>query len=195
VNKLQRAGAGIAVVLLFATAMWIKDQEIGLRASTTDPVGPSGAVGETVGNGLFRLKVERYESVRSVKNTSSLSAGQAIRTDNVFLVVHARIWSDREPLSPSKPRLVTEDGLTYLQSSRVSGLGDLFPVYQPKMWYPIALTFELPKDRLEGARLVVDNTKIINLLPAKIEVDLGIDKAIADRLRARPLDSYEIKAG
>jgi hypothetical protein len=195
VNKLQRAGAGIAVVLLFATAMWIKDQEIGLRASTTDPVGPSGAVGETVGNGLFRLKVERYESVRSVKNTSSLSAGQAIRTDNVFLVVHARIWSDREPLSPSKPRLVTEDGLAYLQSSRVSGLGDLFPVYQPKMWYPIALTFELPKDRLEGARLVVDNTKIINLLPAKIEVDLGIDKAIADRLRARPLDSYEIKAG
>lgn len=194
-NKLQRVGAGIAVVLLFATAMWIKDQEIGLRTSATDPVGPSGVLGETVGNRLFRLKVERYDSVRSVKNPSSLAVDQGIRTDNIFLFVHARIWSDREPLTPSKPRLVTDDGLTYLQSSRVGALGDLFRVYQPKMWYSIAMPFELPKDRLEGARLVVDNTKIINLLPAKVEVDLKIDKATADRLRAQPLDSYEIKAG
>jgi hypothetical protein len=192
----QRIGSGLAVVALFAAAMWIKSQEIPLQHAATAPIGPTGRVGEIVENRLFSIKVEKYEVARSVMSGGSIFGGDGkkeVKTDHIFLIVYASVRASREPLSPSKPKLKTRAGLTYNESDRVRSAGDLFRVYQPQMWYRTAIGFELPKDQLEGARLVIDDTKIINLLPAKVAVDLGIDRATADRLRARPRQAYEVK--
>lgn len=194
-SRWRRIGTAAATILLFAAAMVIKDQEVPLRFAVISPVGPSGSVGEVVDNGLFKVKVERVDAARSVKRPGGLSSTPVVRTDHIFLIVYARISSEREPLRLSTPTLVSSDGMEYAQSSRLRGLGDLFPVYQPKLWYRLALGFELPANQLEGARLVLDNTGIINVLPAKVEVDLDIDEATAARLRAQPQESYEIKAG
>lgn len=195
-NTLQRIGIGLAVLALFGAAMWIKSQEIPLQHAATAPIGPTGSVGEVVANRLFSVKVDKYEVARSVlSGGGSIFGGpkRAVKTDHIFLIVYAQVRASREPLSPSRPRLKTADGLTYLESERIQATGEIFRNYQPLMWYPTAIGFELPKDQLEGARLVIDNTKVINLLPAKVEVDLGIDRGKADRLRANPRESYEVK--
>jgi hypothetical protein len=195
-STLQRIGSAVAALVLFGAAMWIKSQEIPLQHAATGPIGPTGNVGEIVANRLFSVKVEKYEVARSVVASSGSIFGgdkQQVTTEHIFLIVYLRVRASREPLSPSKPKLETGDGLRYLESDRIKTGNEIFRSYQPQMWYRTAIGFELPKDQLEGARLIIDNTKIINLLPAKVEVDLGIDGATADRLRARPREAYEVK--
>jgi hypothetical protein len=196
VNTAQRIGSGLAVLVLFAAAMWIKSQEVPLQHAATAPIGPTGRVGEIVANRLFSVKVDKYEVAKSVMSSGGSILGgskKEVRTDHIFLIVYARVRASREPLAPSKPKLKTGDGLMYAESDRIRATGDIFRTYQPQMWYNTVISFELPKDQLEGARLFIDNRKFIDLLPAKVEIDLGIDRATADRLSARPREAYEVK--
>lgn len=195
-STLSRVATGLAAAGLFAAAMWIQTYEVPLKQATSAPIGPTGRVGETVGNRIFSLKVDKYEVARSVFSKGSLGISRPpARTSQLFLILDVQVKANREPLSVSSPKLVTEDGLTYRGTSRIESIGGLFQIYQPQLWYRTVMPFELPKDKLEGARLVVDDTKIINLLPAKVEIDLGIDKRTADRLRTHPRESYEVKGG
>lgn len=193
-STLSRVATGLAAAGLFAAAMWIQTYEVPLKHAATAPLGPTGHVGETVGNRIFSLKVDKYEVARSVRSKGSLGISRPpVQTNQLFLILYVQVKGNREPLSVSGPKLVTKDGLSYRESSRIESSGGLFRLYQPQLWYRTVMPFEFPKDKLEGARLVVDDTKIINLLPAKVEIDLGIDKQKADQLRARPRESYEVK--
>jgi len=195
-KTLRAVAATVATLALLVAAMWIKDQELPLQARASAPLGPTGEVGETVGNRIFQLRVDRYEVARSLQGSRGTLGGrdEKIVTNQLFLIVYARVWSHEKPLSTSKPRIVTADGLSYLESSRLSAsVGSLFRSYQPQLWYTTVIPFELPKNALEGAHLVVDDRGVINLLPAKVEIDLGIDKATAAKLRARPKDSFQVK--
>jgi hypothetical protein len=181
--------AALVAAGLCAAAMWLWQLQPSLEANNLNPLQTHGRIGRIVKNDVFSIRVERYDVVSSI--TKRFGDGPEV-ADGVFLVVRFHARAEREPYSMGHARLETTDGLSYKEGGRIAVSADAEETYQPLLWSPGSLLFELPKDRLAGARVVVGENGLLSQLSAESVIDLGIGKAKAAQLAARPLPNYQL---
>ncbi|MBD2894304.1 hypothetical protein amrb99_32280 [Actinomadura sp. RB99] len=177
---LVRGGAGVVGTGLLVAAMWVHTMRPKVDAKEMDPLRNDGKIGQTVSNRMFSVRVDGVQAARSLAPGLSFGNEPAIGTDGVYLAVRIRARSEREPLRLGTAVLKTPGGYGYRYDPR-SGTTSTVPDMQPMIWAPGTLLFELPKDRLRGAHLVVGTGGLLPQLSAAADIDLGID---ADRARA-----------
>ncbi|MFF0525684.1 hypothetical protein ACFYTC_43915 [Actinomadura nitritigenes] len=177
---LVRGGAGVVGTGLLVAATWVHTMRPKVDAKEMDPLRNDGRIGQTVSNRMFSVRVDGVQAARSLAPGLSFGNEPAIGTDGVYLAVRIRARSEREPLRLGTAVLETPGGYGYRYDPR-SGTTSTVPDMQPMIWAPGTLLFELPKDRLRGAHLVVGTGGLLPQLSAAADIDLGID---ADRARA-----------
>jgi hypothetical protein len=179
--------AAIVAAGLCAAAMWLWNLDPKLRAAVQNPLQTHGRIGQVVTNDVFSVRVDRYDVAATV--TTKFGDGPNV-ADGIFVVVHFQARAEREPYAMGHVRLETRGGLSYDEGGRAGIFGDAERTYQPMLWTPGTLLFEIPKDRLAGSRVVFGEGNPLNQLSAESVVDLGIDEATAARLAARPAGDY-----
>lgn len=185
----RRVASAVLAAVLCAAAMWLWKLQPDLQAKSMNPLRTYGRIGKVVKNDTFSVQIDRYDVAASLTKESASSTQT---TNGIFLVIHLRAKAEREPYTMGHARLETRDGLTYAEGGRVGISADATETYQPKLWSPGSLLFELPKDQLAGSRVVVGVSDILNQLSAESVIDLGIDNARAAQLTARPLTNYKL---
>ncbi|MEU8123190.1 hypothetical protein AB0C21_31140 [Spirillospora sp. NPDC049024] len=192
---LLRAGAGVGGTLLLAGAMWLHSVRPQVRAAELDPIRTGGAIGEEVATRYFSVRVERVDAARSLEPSLSLGNPPPVGTDGVYLVVRLRATSREEPLQLSSAVLETPGGYTFREDPRTgSASAGAQPTFEPMIWTPATFLFELPRNRVAGAHLVVGTGGLLPQLSAAADIDLGLtaDRAAA-LLRAAP-ERYKVRA-
>jgi hypothetical protein len=193
VNLLRRVAAVLVGTALFGLAMWFYTIQPDLQARRTDPVRTTGTAGEEVANPVFSVRVQRVDVARSLKSGSSLSGAREFGTDGIFVIVDMQLKSNKEPFRLQTTHLETPGGYDYSSGPRL-GLSDLVAIsYEPLIWARAVVVFEIPKNRLAGARIVIGESKLLNQLSAETAVDLGIGKAKAADLIAHATNGYELR--
>ncbi|MGH3239945.1 MAG: hypothetical protein ACRDNL_06165 [Spirillospora sp.] len=193
---LLKGGAGIGGTVLLAGAMWMYTLKPQVRASELDPIRSGGTIGEEVGNRDFSVRVEKVDAARSLAPGLTLGNPPPVGTDGIYLIVRVRATSHREPLELRTATLETPGGYEFTADPRGSVVsGGSPPTFQPMIWTPTAFVFELPKNRVEGAHLVVGTGGLLPQLSAAADIDLGLNGGRADELVQRATDRYDLRAG
>lgn len=191
-NLAVKAVTGLVAAALLAGTMWLHDLKPRLEDRMRRPIAAHGRAGEVVGNSVFSVHVDQVDVATGIARTSFGSAPETIPSLGVFLIVHLRVRSNHKPFMPGHVRLATRGGVTYGESGR-SDIRSLNDTYQPMLWGPAVYVFEIPRDRLAGARLLVGQIDLMDQLSAQTDVDLSIDDARAARLLAHPSPAYVVK--
>ncbi|QFG22098.1 hypothetical protein [Actinomadura sp. WMMB 499] len=196
VRKLAvQGGAGLGGTILLAGAMWLNAFQPKVEAGMLDPVRTGGDVGEEVVTPSFTLRVEGVVAARSLAPDSILDDAPAVGTDGVYVIVRARAMSREEPLQLRSAVLETPGGHEFDAAPR-PGAGQPPPAeFQPLIWTDTAFVFELPKDRLAGAHLVVGTGGLLPQLSSAVDVDLGLTGARAADLVRKAPERYEMRVG
>lgn len=191
---LLRGGAGLGGTALLAGAMWLHSVRPEVRAEALDPIRTGGTVGEEVATRDFGVRVDRVDAARSVEPGFSLGATPAVGTDGVYLIVHLRATARWKPLRLASAALETPGGYTFEQDPRAGSVLLNQPTFEPMIWTSTKLLFELPKQRVEGAHLVVGTGGLLPQLSAAADIDLKLDKDGAARLIRGAADRYKVRA-
>jgi hypothetical protein len=188
----RKVVAGLLTAGLLALAMWLSTFEPHMQAKAQDPITTSGRIGAVVDNRDFSVRVDRVDVARSITK-SSFPTPKVMRSLGLFMIVHLNVKSNQKPFQAGHVRLVTRGGVTYDETGRaaIASFGD--DDYQPMLWAPATYVFEIPPDRLAGARLVFGGSALLNQLSAETSVDLGINGDRAAQLRAHPAATYTLK--
>ncbi|GAA4099674.1 hypothetical protein [Actinomadura miaoliensis] len=186
-----QGGAALVGTALLAAAMWLYDLTPEVESRQLAPIRDTGRIGQVVTNPEFSVQVQRVAAARSL--ASSSPSRPPVRTEGVFLIVHARVMSRREPLRLQTAQLETPGGYIFRKDPRPSVSLGLDPEFQPLIWDRTAFVFELPSRRLEGARLVVGEGGLLPQLSAAAEIDLGLTRARATDLVRRASEGYDVR--
>ncbi|TYB40864.1 hypothetical protein [Actinomadura chibensis] len=192
---LLNCGAGIGGTALLAAAMWLHSIRPEVKAAALEPIRNGGRIGADVTNRDFTVRVEKVDAAKSLAPGLSLGDPPPIGTDGVYLIVRAKATSEREPLELRTAELETRGGYTYRQDPRTGSVSGSQPTFQPMIWTAAAFVFELPKDRLEGAHLVVGTGGLLPQLSAAADIDLGITAGRAAELLRAAADRYDVEKG
>jgi hypothetical protein len=192
---LLRGGAGVGGTVLLAGAMWLHSVRPEIRAAELDPIRTGGTVGQEVATRDFSVRVDKVEAARSLAPGFSLGGKPPVGTDGVYLVVQLSATAAREPLQLRSAELETPGGYTFREDPRTSDVSVSQPTFQPMIWTSTKLVFELPKDRVEGAHLVVGTGGLLPQLSSAADIDLGLGKDRAAELLRKASERYEVKAG
>jgi hypothetical protein len=184
--------SAVVAAALCAAAMWLWRLQPDLEANSMNPLRTYGRIGAVVTNDAFSVRIDRYDVAASI-TTTSLSAGAHV-ADGLFLVVHFQARAERRPFTMKNVRLETRDGRTYDEGGRIGVLTKPDGTYQPMLWGSGTLVFEVPKDRLAGASVVIGQAQgtLVNSLSAENVIDLDIDEAKAAQLATRPAANYQL---
>jgi hypothetical protein len=189
---LIQGGAAVTGAALLAAAMWLYDVKPQVEATNMDPIRSTGRIGHVVTTPDFSIEVQRVDAARSLAR-GILGVGAPVRTGGVFLIVRARVMSQREPLRLQTAELETSGGYSYDHDPRTE-VSETDAELQPLVWDKAAFVFELPSQRLAGARLVVGQGGLRPQLSAEAQVDLGITPARAAELARGATEGYDIRA-
>lgn len=135
----------------------------------------SGASGEEVDAGRFSVKVTKTAVATSVD-----VADKTIETGNLFLVTHVSATSPAEPLQFRRFEawLLTEGDKKYEVTDKVADDAMLLGKWvQAGWWIDAPLVFEVPKEALPGAELVLitpNNPLVVDNLAPDVQIDLGL---------------------
>ncbi|QKG24687.1 hypothetical protein [Actinomadura verrucosospora] len=187
---LVRGGAGVIGTGLLVAAMWVHTMRPKVDAKEMDPLRNDGKIGQTVSNRMFSVRVDGVQAARSLASGLSFGSQPPIGTDGIYLAVKIRAKSEREPLRLGTAKLETPGGYSYRYDPR-SGTTSTVPDMQPMIWAPGTLLFELPKDRLQGAHLIVGTGGLLPQLSAAADIDLGISASGAQALLRSAVDRYD----
>ncbi|MFI6514826.1 hypothetical protein ACIBF1_04605 [Spirillospora sp. NPDC050679] len=189
---LVRGGGGLCGALLLAASMWLYEAKPDAEAGVLEPIRDSGGIGRVVSTPVFSVRVDRVVAARSLAPALSFGRASApVRTEGVFLAVRARVRAEREPVKLMSTTLETSGGFSFKEGPRPEAAQVVAPEFQPMLWGTATYLFELPKDRLEGARLVVGTGGLLPQLSAAAEVDLGLDKPRAAELVRTAVERYD----
>ncbi|MEU5991308.1 hypothetical protein ABZ806_20260 [Spirillospora sp. NPDC047418] len=191
---LLRGGAGVGGTVLLAGAMWLHSVRPEIRAAELDPIRTGGTIGEQVATRDFSVRVDGVVAARSLAPGFSLGRKPPVGTDGVYLVVRLSATAAREPLQLRSADLETPGGYTFHADPRTSDVSVNQPTFQPMIWTSTKLVFELPKDRVEGARLVVGTGGLLPQLSSAADIDLGLGKDRAAELLQKAPERYQVKA-
>jgi hypothetical protein len=191
---LLRGGAGIGGTLLLAGAMWLHTVRPQVKAAELEPIRTGGTVGEEITTRFFSVRVDRVDVARSLAPNLSLGDPPPVGTDGVYLIVRLRATSREEPVQLRSATLETPGGYTFKEDPRTgTASADAQPTFEPLIWTPTAFLFELPKERLEGARLVVGTGGLLPQLSAAVDIDLGLSGSRAAELIRGAAERYEVE--
>ncbi|MFB4308686.1 hypothetical protein [Actinomadura sp. GTD37] len=193
-QMLLRGGAGLGGTVLLAGAMWLHSVRPEVRAEALEPIRTDGTVGEKVMTRDFGVRVEKVDAARSLEPSLSLGGKPPVGTDGVFLIVRLSATAAREPLQLRTAELETPGGYTFQGDPRTVDVSVNQPTYQPMIWTSTKLLFELPKDRVEGAHLVVGTGGLLPQLSAAADIDLGLTEGRAAGLIRAAADRYQVRA-
>lgn len=194
-KALLKGGAGIGGTVLLAAAMWLHSVQPKVEAVELDPIRNGGTIGAEVRNRDFSVRVEKVEAARSLAPGFSLGNAPPVGTDGVYLIVRARVTSHREPVQLRTAELETPGGYAYRHDPRTGSASSSQPTFQPLIWTATAFVFELPKDRVEGAHLVVGTGGLLPQLSAAADIDLGLTRDRAAELVRGAADRYDVDEG
>ena len=189
---LRKAVAAVLTVGLMAAAMWLYTFKPHLEDRQQHPLMTHGRLGAVVDNRDFSVKVIRVDVASAITKPDVLAKPTVMRSLGIFVIVQAQIKSNKKPFQAGHIRLETRGGVEYDVSGRAA-IPDSDNEYQPMLWGPAQYVFEIPKDRLAGARLVVGSAALQNELSAETNVDLDLGGAKGARLAAHPAASYVLK--
>ncbi|WP_344908039.1 hypothetical protein [Actinomadura meridiana] len=193
---LVKGGAGVGGSVLLAGAMWLHTLQPQVRAAELEPIRNGGTIGEDVGNRFFSVRVEKVEAARSLKPGFSIGNRPPVGTDGIYLVVRVRATSHREPLELRTAELETPGGFTFRDDPRTStAASGSQPTFQPMIWTPTVFVFELPKERLRGAHLIVGTGGLLPQLSAAADIDLGLTDGAVNELVPHARDGYDVEEG
>ncbi|GLZ14654.1 hypothetical protein Acsp04_48890 [Actinomadura sp. NBRC 104425] len=190
---LVQGGAALVGTALLAAAMWLYDLTPEVESRQLDPIRDTGRIGQIVTNPRFSVQVQRVAAARSLASATPRTR-PPVRTEGVFLIVHARATSKREPLRLQTAQLETPGGYVFRKDPRPSVSLGPDPTFQPLIWDETAFVFELPPRRLAGARLVVGEGGLLPQLSAAAEIDLGLTRSRAADLIRRAAENYDLRA-
>jgi hypothetical protein len=188
----RKVVAGLLTAGLMALAMWLHTFKPHIQARAQDPITTNGRIGAVVANRDFSVKVDRVDVARSITK-SSFPKPKVMPSIGLFMIVNLNIKSNQKPFQAGHVRLVTRGGVAYGETGRpaISAFGN--DDYQAMLWSPATYIFEIPPDRLAGARLVVGGSALLDQLSAETSVDLGINGDRAAQLKAHPAATYTMK--
>ncbi|MEU8345948.1 hypothetical protein SAMN05443665_102175 [Actinomadura meyerae] len=190
---LLRGGAAIGGTLLLAAAMWLHSVRPEVRAAELDPIRTGGKAGEKVETRDFTVRVDGVDAARSLEQGVSLGGAPPVGTDGVYLIVRLSATAAREPLQLRTAELETPGGYTFRQDPRSSAVSAGQPTYEPMIWSSAKLVFELPKERVAGAHLVVGTGGLLPQLSSAADIDLGLSEEKAARLVGAATDRYQVR--
>lgn len=167
------------LVALVAANRLIPDYDRMMR-----PISTAGTIGREVRTNAFDLKVDRVTAGRSLAEKNGVSDDRE-RTSGLFVLVWAELTGTDKPVRLGTAYLRTADGHRY-DTTDAMGFGSLDEAgSEPGLTRYGAIGFELPPDRLAGARLVVGPVLGDNRLGSQADVDLGLTPAATRRLVAQ----------
>lgn len=146
-------------------------------------IATHGKLGETIDTGGFTVNVHKVQATTTLTAQSSFGDKSAQRTDQIWLVLDATIRGDWRPTTYNDARLETSGGFLFRASERITSELVTEDMIQPGLARRGMIVFELPKNRLAGAKLRLGRslTEDVRLGPEAV-VDLGIDDAKAKQL-------------
>jgi hypothetical protein len=184
---LRSALSGAGALVLCALAMWFTDVKPHLVARLQKPLVTEGRLGTVVENRVFSVKVDRVDVAGGLVKHDSLGGDRRMTTPGIFVIAHVSAKSIRKPLRLGHARLATRGGVFYDEAGRTDILTPDASL-EPMLWRSTFYVFEIPKDRLAGARLSIGQSDLIDNLTAISEIDLGFTTDRAARLLAHPTD-------
>ncbi|GAA0366916.1 hypothetical protein NE235_03015 [Actinoallomurus spadix] len=193
---LRRVGAGVVAAALLGVSMWLTYVTPHLDVRLLDPIPNHGHAGKVVSNRVFSVRVDRVDVARSiVTRTDALDPrkNRRITTSGIFVIVYLGVRSNQKPVGLGRVRLTTRAGLHYAESGRDGLVTKNSGIFEPMLWGNASYVFEIPRDQLKGAHLIVGQSDPLNQLSAEADVDLGIGAAPAGRLLAHPPDDYKLR--
>ncbi|MCO6011758.1 hypothetical protein NE236_43110 [Actinoallomurus purpureus] len=186
-----RVASWLTAAVFMAAAMWLHARKPHLDAGLQNPISTTGRAGTVVGNRVFSVAVDRVDVASAIVD-DGLTTRKTMLSPGVFVIVYLRIRSNQKPFTPGHVRLAARGGLSYDESGRTA-ISDTSGTYEPMLWGNASYVFEIPKDRLAGARLIVGESAPLDQLSAQADVNLGIDGRKAAELIAHAPRDYVIK--
>ncbi|GGK94903.1 hypothetical protein Sme01_57640 [Sphaerisporangium melleum] len=209
----RRLGAGTAALAIGAAAVYahtfVMDADA-LDAPLTTHAVP-GAVAET---GWFSMRLEQVVTTRTIRlgtpstdpatGTETVKETEQVGTPDIFVVATVQATSADEPRRLKNAWLRARDGRAYQVTDRVLGIYTRAerPV-QHGWWSELDYVFEVPKDALPGAEVVVTASstngvydgispgRYDQLLP-EVALSLTTDDAAARRLLEEMAESVRL---
>ncbi|GII79680.1 hypothetical protein Sru01_46620 [Sphaerisporangium rufum] len=157
-----------------------------------DPLTATGGPREEIRMDTFSARLEEVRFARSVRVKKEFGTDEAT-TRQIFLVAKVGATSVRKPLKLSA-FLLTADGLRFDPTDRVDAGATLAEKWvQPGWWRSGLYFFEVPPDKVAGARVVVTDPQVLfeDWVP-EVAMDLGLDEAGARRMISEAEDGYEV---
>jgi hypothetical protein len=158
----------------------------------TRPISTSGVIGERVRTSAFEIKADHVSVGHTLQEKDGLGE-KPQRTNGLWVLVWADLTGVDEPVTLDTAYLRTTDGHRYDTSDRM-GIGSLDETgSEPGLTRYGAIGFEIPPNRLAGARLVVGPVGGENRLGAQADIDLGLTPALTRRMvaDAPPVAAYD----
>ncbi|MFC4590670.1 hypothetical protein [Sphaerisporangium corydalis] len=159
----------------------------------SDPLTVSGGMHDELRTSHFSARLERVEFARTVRVKKQYSTDDA-KADETFMIVKVGLTAPRRPTQVTS-FVLTADGLRFEPTDRVSlsaTLGDKW--IQPGWWRSGLFFFDVPADKLAGARVVVAEPKTLfgdDYMP-ETSFDLGFDRPKARQMAGAAKDVYEV---
>jgi hypothetical protein len=191
-SVVRKGVAAVLTVGLAALTMWLYTVKPHIEGGLQHPLISKGRIGTAVDSRDFSVKVTKVDVASAISKPSFLDKGKVLKSLGLFVIVQTQIKSNEKPFTPGHVRLVTRGGVAYDESGRPD-LPDDNSQFQPMLWAPATFIFEIPKDRLAGARLVLGSADLLNDLSGETSIDLGMDGDRAARLAAHPIPDYALK--
>ncbi|HXA62532.1 MAG TPA: hypothetical protein VNW94_25555 [Streptosporangiaceae bacterium] len=186
---MKRLATLVSGVALLCLAMWLNDLKPHVDARDMDPIRNYGTIGTAVANRTFSVRVDRVEVAGSL--AGDLGA-KDVTTAGVFVIVHLAAMGELKPYAMSQVRLES-GGDTFTGNGHVIA-GDPGR-FDPLIWRKAVVSFEIPKDRLAGAHLVVGEAGLLTQLSAETDIDLALTSGKSAGLLAHPAEHYDLRAG
>ncbi|MFC4530219.1 hypothetical protein [Sphaerisporangium dianthi] len=168
-SRARRAGrrlAGGTTALVIAAGAVYAHMYAMDKDALDAPLTVHAGAGAAADAGRFGVRLERVVATRTIRlatpsgdpgtGTETIKETGHVGTQDVFVVATVKATSAGDPLWLKDARLHTRDGLDYSVSDRVYGIyrrAD-HPV-QHGWWSELDYVFEVPKDALPGATIVV----------------------------------------
>ncbi len=187
---LLRGGAGAGGTVLLVGAMWLHSVRPEVRAGNWTRSGPTGRSARR--SRLATSACGSTGSTRRGRCSFSIGGARPVGTDGVYLVVRLSATAGHEPLQLASAELETPGGYTFKGGPRTAAASLNQPTLQPMIWTSTKLVFELPKDRVEGAHLVVGTGGLLQLSSAA-DIDLKLNRDRAAKLVQSATERYQVR--
>jgi hypothetical protein len=185
----RRAWARVLLLAAAVAVLW------GMRRTTPNynrlvaPIETGGDVGAFVRGRTVAARVDRVMLARTVR-LHRFDGARTFDTSGVWLVVRATATSVEGPATMADAVVETAGGVRYQQTERLAGATDLLSskTLQPEVPTEGELVFELPRDALTGAELLLAERRFgLGMLDSRLRIPLGLDAArVARQLAALP---------